>query len=129
METLANPTSAADNSRMNWDYIRGTLKRLKAAKNDISDNELERLSGVPQPTISRFLKADTEYMSLDNLAAIAQALDATVSEVIGERPLEFDDKARRVLKAMQDMPEYKKDAVLSTAEALAKDEKKAANGE
>lgn len=113
---------------MNWDYVRDTIRRLKAAKGDISDNAIARLAGVPQPIISRFLSGDTQWMTLDNLAAIAQALDSSVAEVIGERPVSDDPKVRRVLKAMQDMPEYKKDALVGSAEALAKDDRKTVNG-
>jgi transcriptional regulator with XRE-family HTH domain len=124
MDVLAKPLPRLDNSPMNWNYVRGALMRLRDEKR-WSDNLLAEKSGVPQPTISRFFASTSESMLLDNLAALAKALGVTVAEIIGEHPIEIDDKTRRVVKAMQEMADYKKDVVVSTAETLARpDEKK-----
>ena len=105
---------------MNWDFVRRKVQSLRDRKG-WSDNVLSEKSGVPQPTISRFLNETTDWMYLDNLWAIARALDASVGELIGEQAFDPDEQTRRVLKAMQDMPDYKKDVVVSTAETLSGD--------
>ena len=119
MLVLAKPVPRLDNSAMNWNYVRGALVRLRDEKG-WSDNQLAEKSGVPQPTISRFFAETSESMMLDTLSALTKALGVTVAEVIGEKPIEIDDKTRRVMKAMQEMADYKKDVVVSTAETLAR---------
>ena len=123
MLVLANPLPRLDNSPMNWSYIRAALTRLRDEKG-WSDNQLAEKSGVPQPTISRFFAETSESMMLDTLSALTKALGVTVAEVIGEKPIEIDDKTRRVMKAMQEMADYKKDVVVSTAETLARSDGK-----
>jgi len=108
---------------MNWNYVRGTLVRLRDEKG-WSDNYLAEQSGVPQPTISRFLAGTSESMMLDTLVALAKPLGVTIAELIGEKPIDIDHKTRQVLKAMQDMADYKKDVVVSTAETLARSDGK-----
>jgi predicted XRE-type DNA-binding protein len=122
---LANPLMRVDNSFMNWELIREKLAQL-IETSGLSHNDLQTKSGVPQPTISRFMNGETQFMQLDNLAALAKALDSTVAEIIGERPLQVDLRTRRVLKAMEVLPDYKKEVLVNTAETLAKGEKKSA---
>ena len=123
MLVLAKPVPRLDNSAMNWNYVRGALVRLRDEKG-WSDNQLADKSGVPQPTISRFFAGTSEAMMLDTLSALAKALGVTVAELIGEKPIDIDDKTRRVVKAMQEMADYKKDVVVSTAETLARPDTK-----
>jgi len=123
MHVLAKPLPRLDNSPMNWNYVRGTLVRLRDEKG-WSDNYLAEQSGVPQPTISRFLAGTSESMMLDTLVALAKPLGVTIAELIGEKPIDIDHKTRQVLKAMQDMADYKKDVVVSTAETLARSDGK-----
>ena len=123
MHVLAKQLPRLDNSPMNWNYVRGTLVRLRDEKG-WSDNYLAEQSGVPQPTISRFLAGTSESMMLDTLVALAKPLGVTIAELIGEKPIDIDHKTRQVLKAMQDMADYKKDVVVSTAETLARSDGK-----
>ncbi len=119
MRVLGNPVNGLDNSPMNWDFVRRGLERVISEKG-WSHNLIAEKSGVPQPTISRFLSGETGSMQLDTLWSICGALGVSVAEIIGERPVELDDKARRVVKAMENLPDYKKEVVVSTAETLAK---------
>jgi len=123
MNTLAKPVLRLDNSPMNWNFVRGALQKVIGEKG-WSHNLIAEKSGVPQPTISRFINGESKAMELENLSAICKALGVSVAEVIGERPIELDDNARRVIKAMEQLPEYKKQVVVSTAETLAKPENK-----
>jgi transcriptional regulator with XRE-family HTH domain len=110
-----------ENMPMNWNLIRQKLTNLIEGKG-LTHNGLAELSGVPQPTISRFMNESTEYMTLDNLAALGKALGVSVGQLIGEEELAIDEKVRRVITAMQTLPEYKKDVVVSTTDALTKSE-------
>lgn len=123
MHVLAKPLCRFDNSPMNWAYIRAGLVKLRDEKG-WSDNEFAERSGVPQPTISRFLVGTSESMMLDTLAALCKALEISVAEIIGERSIDLDHRTRRVMKLMEDMADYKKDVVVSTAETLARQDAK-----
>lgn len=123
MHVLAKPLCRFDNSPMNWAYIRAGLVKLRDEKG-WSDNEFAERSGVPQPTISRFLAGTSESMMLNTLAALCKALEVSVAEIIGERSIDLDHRTRRVMKLMEDMADYKKDVVVSTAETLARQEAK-----
>ena len=114
------PPISLHNFGMDWNEIRRRPQRLIDARGT-NPTQLAHASGVSQPNIHRFLSGDTGHMTLDHLAALASALGATVGEIIGERYMQPDEKTRRVLRAMEDMPEYKKDAVVSTAEALSQE--------
>lgn len=109
-----------DYSCMNWDMIRQNLRQA-IERLEISHNELARLSGVDQPTISRFLSGTHETLTLDNLAALAKPLKVTVAQLIGELPLNPDGNLARLLIAAESMPAYKVKALAAAAEALAKE--------
>lgn len=102
---------------MDWNLIRSNLAALMEARG-ISHTALAAETGVPQPTISRFLKGDNATMELDNLNTLAQALDSSVSGLLGETPLQIDPKIARVVRVMETMAEYKKDAILAVANSL-----------
>jgi DNA-binding Xre family transcriptional regulator len=121
MRVFPNILIGQDNTRMDWTKVRERLQHLIAAR-ETNPTRLGEKAGVPQPTISRFLAGETEWMTLDKLASLAEALECTVSELIGERPLEMDEKIRRVAVMMQKLPEYRKDIVVSTTETLSRDE-------
>lgn len=85
----------------------------------MSHTALAELCGVPQPTISRFLSGTHASLSVENLSAIADALDVSVSQLLGETPLEADPKIARVIAVMQRLPEYKKDAIVQVSNSFA----------
>ena len=108
---------------MNWHYVRSALHKIIGDKG-WSHNLLSDKSGIPQPTISRFLNGESKAMELETLSDICKALDITIAEIIGEHPIYLDDKARRVVRAMESLPDYKKQVIVTTAETLAKPENK-----
>jgi transcriptional regulator with XRE-family HTH domain len=65
---------------------------------------LARASGVPQPTISRYLAGKHKHLSTEHLMAIAQSIGATVSELLGEVPIASAvvREAQRALACMSD---------------------------
>lgn len=112
-----NAERSRDNHSMNWDIVRANLAVLIEAR-DISHTKLAAETGVPQPTISRFLSGTNNSMELENLHALARALDSSVSALLGEIPLVADAKIARVARVMETMAEYKKDAVVAVVNSL-----------
>lgn len=85
-----------------------------------SGSELARRADVTQSTISRLLHEGTDP-TLSVLRKVARVLRVTVSQLIGEAPIEEDDDVAVVLMAMQDMPSYKRGALRTAAERLKAD--------
>lgn len=80
-----------------------------------SYTDLGRESGVGQPMISRLKKGDTENPTIKSLSQLANYMGMTVSELIGETPVNSDDPINLLLsidlelftlihKSVMDMP-------------------------
>lgn len=76
-------------------------------------------AGIPQPTLSRYMKGDTQDMGLGHFRAIADALELTVSQLLGETPIHDDPRVDRVLRVMERLPGPGRAALVATANALA----------
>ena len=72
----------------------------------LSQNELARVSGVAQPTISRILKG-LQRPGQRTLYKLARGLKATSGQLLGEEPITEDDDLAVVARVMQDLPPYK----------------------
>lgn len=77
-------------------------------------------AGVSQPTLSRYMAGITKDMDLANFRAIAHALDVTMAQLLGEASLFEDDRVGNVVRAMGQLNDAGKDALIATANALAK---------
>lgn len=75
-----------------------------------------------QPTIWRILNVPGYTPTLPTLHILASYFKLTVSQIIGETPLEGDEDADTVIKAMQGMASYKKAVLVSMARTLASEE-------
>lgn len=84
----------------------------------LTQYQLAEKSGVTQGTLSRVETASHKSLELETVVALAGALGVTTSELIGEKELTFDPKIREVNAAMQRMPEYKKEALVSAARSF-----------
>lgn len=102
---------------MNWDLFRATLTTLMEQQG-LNDNRLAERSGVPQPTISRFRNGTNQTMELDRIHALARVLGVTVSQLIGEVPVDESVQRHRALTLMQEMPEYQLGRALKILDAL-----------
>ncbi len=95
----------------------------------LSATRLSAITGVPQPTISRFLNGSTDAMELATLMPLAQALGVTTSQLIGETPLEPTAARRRLHTLAQNVPEYKVPTAVKILDALVEsDEPLVGNG-
>lgn len=95
--------------------------QLAAGLAELDPSPLEQKKDF-QPTIWRILKVPGYTPTLPTLRVLAAYFDLTVSQLIGETPLDADADANTVLKAMQGMAQYKKTALVSMARTLASDE-------
>lgn len=86
-----------------------------------SERALAIACEMDQSTLHRFLSGKTDSLRIEHLVALAHYFDITVSQLIGETPLEQDQKMVTVMKAMQRLPEYKKDVLVATSAALSAD--------
>jgi transcriptional regulator with XRE-family HTH domain len=86
----------------------------------LSHNEIARRCGIKQPSISRIIKGE-QMPKLDTLQAIARHLHVSVAQLIGEAPLCEEDETAHIMHIMQELPPYKKAALVAAAESLSKD--------
>lgn len=99
------------------DQTRAVIKKLMA-REGFTGRKLAILAGIDQPSLSKYLSGKTSELSLATLLALAKALEVRVGQILGEEPLDVDEKTRKVVRAMEHMPESYKDAILRTTEAL-----------
>jgi len=102
---------------MNWDLVRKNLAAI-IEREKTSHTALAEASGVPQPTISRFIGGQHEALKLETLATLASALHSSVGEILGERPYTQDPKISKVIAIMERLPEYKKDAIVKVSDSF-----------
>lgn len=117
----------SDNRGMH-EQTRENIKQLMARNEVPSERQLALDCGMSQSTLHRFMKGDTDSLDFVHLQSIAHNFGITVSQLIGETPLDEDRKVRSVLLAMQQMPEYKKDMLVAASVALTEQPPQAANG-
>jgi len=86
---------------------------------EFSATKLAELSGVPQPTISRLLNGTTETMLIETLSPIARHLGVTVSQLIGEVPIDTNLERQKAYMLLQDLPAYQVGAAVKILDALA----------
>ncbi|MDA8646903.1 helix-turn-helix transcriptional regulator [Porticoccaceae bacterium] len=49
---------------------------------DINQVELQRETGVPQPTISRFINGETKSLKFDTLKVLAEYFDVPMDKIV-----------------------------------------------
>ena len=107
-----------DNARMH-EKTREIVRKLMKDNDIRSERQLAIDCEMSQTTLNRFMKGETDSLDFVHLQTLAHYFWLTVSQLIGETPFDEDRKVRMVMLAMQQMPEYKKDALVATSTALA----------
>lgn len=100
-------------------HPRDIIRRLRDLRGFASDRALALAAGIPQPTLSRYLSGVSQDMELSNFAAVAGALDVTVSELLGEVPLGLNLKAREIVRILERLPEPEQAALVAAGAAMA----------
>jgi transcriptional regulator with XRE-family HTH domain len=83
-----------------------------------SERQLAIECKMSQSTLNRFMCGKTDSLDFAKIVAISKFFGVSVSQLIGEAPLDEDLKFRAVVQAMQQMPEYKKDALVAASQSL-----------
>lgn len=108
--------------------------RLRAAREAarLTQEELAKKSGVKQGTISKIERGDADSSTFTVQLAVACGVRpewlAMESGEMTDGLYARDPKARAVLLAMEQMPEYKKDVLVATSNSLAEQPKPRNNG-
>lgn len=76
---LCPPTGLADNSLMN--QLAKNIRDLMARENGLSENQLARNTGVPQPTIHRILSSSVRDPRDSTLRPLAEYFGVTVEQL------------------------------------------------
>ncbi|MDP1925747.1 MAG: hypothetical protein Q8K57_13315 [Thiobacillus sp.] len=119
-------------ANMNQPTIQGVLAELMK-RNEINAHQLalklSELDPAPpelkkdlQPTIWRILNVPNYAPTLPTLKVLAAYFKLTISQLLGETPLEEDNQTQTLLQVMQVLPKYKKDVLVNTALTLAESE-------
>lgn len=112
------PRIATNNALMH-EQTREIIRKLMSDHKITSDRRLALECNMDQSTLHRFMTKKTDTLNFNHIQAIAQYFEVTVSQLIGETPLHEDPKIRKVLLAMESLPEYKKDVIVATSQSLA----------
>ena len=107
----------AENAAMHQ-QTRAIILKLMADQGIGSERQLAIDCGMSQSTLNRFMSGKTETLEFLHLHNIAQHLNVTVSQLIGETPLTHDPKIKAVTLAMASMPEYQKDMLVAASSSL-----------
>lgn len=70
--------------------IKEILEKLMSS-NGLNPTRLAAASGIPQPTIQRIIKGRHNTVNLETASALAQYFKITVSQLIGEIPLDVSE--------------------------------------
>lgn len=72
---------------MNQNYLRQNLLALLEAHSDLSESELSRKTGVPQPTINRLLSGVTPDPRVSTVRDLARFFGVRIEQLLGDEPL------------------------------------------
>lgn len=99
--------------------IRANIRRLMLDAGIKSEADLAARAGVVQSTLNRYLAGRTEQINYSALKTIADYFKVTVSDLDGSATRHSDPKIAQVVHVMEHLPEYRKDALVATGNALA----------
>lgn len=106
-----NPFSLSTSPRV-------VIEELRRRRNFRSVRALALAAGMPQPTLQRYLAGTSATMSMEHFAALAAALDVTISQLLGEVPISDDPRIDRVLRVMESANDAGWAAIVAAASAL-----------
>ena len=97
---------------------RQIIRTLRIQRGYASDRALALAAGINQPTLSRYLAGDSKTMELANFQALADTLEVTLSELLGEVPLSSGTRVREIQRIMAKLPEAMQQALVAAGEAM-----------
>ncbi|HAF43463.1 MAG TPA: hypothetical protein DCK83_00580 [Gallionellaceae bacterium] len=109
-------------------------KRITIARTaaNLSKTELAKLVGVSNPTVSDWESGDIKKLEAENLLKLCEVLHVSPRWLqFGEGDMttgNYDKKIQTVLRAMENMPEYKKDMLVQASTSLTEQPEPKHNG-
>ncbi|MCB5226228.1 helix-turn-helix domain-containing protein [Alishewanella sp. 16-MA] len=100
--------------------IHEILEALKAANGIKTDTELEKLTGVSQPTISRILSQKTKVPKDDAVRALADFFGLSTDQLRGYSPIPDAYFNKNEVSMMEETSIYKRTPVLTAIKGMAK---------
>lgn len=98
---------------------RKIIESVRLARGFPSVRALALAADVQQPSLSRYLAGKSADLEMATWRALADTLGVTVSQLLGEQPLETDAHVATVLRAMERLPEAERYALAAAAAAMA----------
>lgn len=98
---------------------RQIIRDLSAKRGFRSDRQLAIAAGIAQPTLARYLNGTSKEMEVPQFAALAETLQVTISELLGEVSISETPKAREMTALFSALGPDAQDALLATAKAMA----------
>ena len=98
----------------------GRIIKEKRENSGLSQNQLAKKAGISQAALSA-LEAETKNPSVETVFLLADALDCTVSELLGEKPAGvtmLSDRQRRLLDIFAQLNDGGKNALVALAEGM-----------
>jgi transcriptional regulator with XRE-family HTH domain len=97
---------------------RDIIKHLRDARGFPSDRALATAAGIQQPTLSRYLAGTTETMEMQNWIALSHTLGVTVSELLGEVPLNSSGTVRDIFDIVSRLDQRGQETIITVGRAL-----------
>lgn len=124
LQRIMSARGRQDNAEVHHPYSAGhprdIIERLRQLRGYSSTRALALAAGIPQPTLSRYLKGTSETMEVASFQALAKVLDVTMSELLGEIPLSSGGALRELTQLLGELPEPEREAWLAAGRAMAK---------
>jgi transcriptional regulator with XRE-family HTH domain len=124
-ECITPPAPCLQNASVHTDmatqhkHPREIIEELRKARGFPSQRALALAADISQPTLSRYLAGKTDDMDTRHWVALAQALETTVSQLLGEVPLQHDSLKVQELEVIYlNLRPDLQGALLATARAL-----------
>ena len=95
-----------------------SLLRIMKSR-DLSANKIADDLEWSQSTITRITSGETQRPRIDTLTKLADYLGVTVSQLIGESPLNTDPTYAEIESTLNSMSAHKRNTVLSIARTIA----------
>lgn len=98
----------------------GQIVKKKREQAGLSQNMLAKKAGISQASLNA-LEAKTNNPSVETVFLLAKALDCTVSELLGESPVEaslLTPRQQKLIDIFVQLNDYGKDFLISQAETI-----------
>ena len=97
---------------------REIIESLRVKRGYGSVRALAIAAGIPQPSLHRYLSGKSGTMEMASFAALAQVLEVTLSELLGEIPISSRTEVRELTRIMDALAEPQRQALLAAGRAM-----------